>query len=167
MPKNDTEIAEVTAMNVAAEDFTPVANVLRGDLRDAMLTQLRGATDFSKLDERRQRDINSAIDFAATEFTVKAVKAIASDGRMQVQAKLDKIVVKDGLQIQCSGGFTHDALVMLGEAQGKQVLITVADAEPYDGQRGEAQVDLDQPELLTGSDDLADAGDELETEDAD
>jgi hypothetical protein len=136
--------------------------VLRGDLRDAMLNQLRGATDFSKLDERAQRDINAAIDFAATEFTAKAVQLLASDGKAQVQCKLDKIVVKDGLQIVCSGGFSHDNLVTLGEAQGKQVLITVADAAPYDGQRGEAQVDLDQPDLLPGAegdDDLVDAAD--------
>jgi hypothetical protein len=159
MPKTDTVPAEVANMEAAADEFAPIANVLRGDLRDAMLNQLRNATDFSKLDEARQRDIASAIDFAATEFTVRAVRLLASEGKTQVQAKLDQITVKDGLKIVCSGGFTHDALVLLGEAQGKQVLITVADAEPFDGQRAEAQVDPDQTTLLGDDSDLVDAAD--------
>lgn len=166
MPKNDdVEAAEVAAMNAAAEGFSPDIAMLRGDLRDAMLDQLRNATDFSKVNEARQRDIATAIDFAATAFTMKAVAVIASEGRQQVQAKLDKITVKDGLQIVCSGGFTHDALVLLGEAQGKTVLITVADEGAFDGQRNEAQVDVDQPEIPLGAEgdtDLADSVDVVE-----
>lgn len=159
MPKKDTLPAEVAHMEDAADAFAPVANVLRGDLRDAMLEQLRHATDFSKLPEAHQRDIATALDFAATEFTVKAVRLLASEGKTQVQAKLDQITVKDGLKIVCSGGFTHDALVLLGEAQGKQVLITVADSEAFDGQRSEAKVDPDQPEFPSDDSDLVDAAD--------
>jgi hypothetical protein len=88
------------------------------------------------------------------------VRLLASEGKTQVQAKLEQITVKDGLKIVCSGGFTHDALVLLGEAQGKQVLITVADAEPFDGQRAEAQVDPDQTTLLGDDSDLVDAADQ-------
>lgn len=152
--------AEVAGIDNAADEFAPVANVLRGDVRDAMLNVIRNATDWGKFDERRQRDIATAVNNAAEQLVAKAVKAIASEGREQVQLKLEQVTVKDGLKVSCSGGFTHDALVLLGEAQGKSVLLTVADASAFDGQRREPEITPDQPDLIPEDDsDLVAAAD--------
>lgn len=172
MPKDkatDAEAAEVRAMNDVLECFAPVIETLRGDLRDAMMDQLRNATSFSTIPEDKQKDILAAIDYAATELTRRAVVLLASDGQQQVQAKLEQITVKDGLKIVCTGVHTHDNLVLLGDAQGKQVLITLADAAKADGQRGPGYVDKDQPDMLDGGhpdddSDLADAADPPQTQ---
>jgi hypothetical protein len=171
MPKNkgqaETETAEVGVIEAAADQFAPVANVLRGDCRDAMLNVIRGAVDWGKYSEAQQHDVNTAVDYAAEQIVRKAVQAVAAEGRDVVTLKLEQVAVKDGLKIVCSGGYTHDALVLLGEAQGKAVQLTVADASAFDGQRGPAPVEPDQKELpVDGADstDLADAGDAVAAE---
>lgn len=158
--KDDSEAAEVAGIEQAADEFAPVANLLRGDCRDAMLNVIRNAVDWGKYSESQQRDINAAIDYAADQIVQRAVAAIAAEGRDQVTLKLEQVVVKDGLKVVCSGGYTHDALVLLGELQGKTVLMTVADASAFDGQRGNAPVMPDQTDLLDDDNsDLANAGD--------
>lgn len=159
----DVEAAEVGGIEQAADAFAPVANVLRGDCRDAMLNVIRNATDWGKFDERRQRDIATAVDQAAQTIVAKAVKAVAAEGREQVTLKLEQVTVKDGLKVTCSGGFTHDALMLLGEAQGKTVLMTVADGGAFGGERAEVEITPDQPDLIPGGDD----SDLVEAADAD
>jgi hypothetical protein len=164
---SEAEAAEVTAIEAAADQFAPVTNVLRGDCRDAMLNVIRGATDWGKFNEAQQRDVNAAVDYAAQQIVAKVVHAVAAEGRDVVTLKLEQVAVKDGLKIVCSGGYTHDALVLLGEAQGKAVQLSVADASAFDGQRGPAPVEPDQKELpVDGADstDLADAGDAVAAE---
>lgn len=156
----ELEAAEVGGIETAADDFAPVAGTLRGDVRDCMLNVIRNATDWAKFDERRQRDINAAVDNAATVMVQKAVAAIAAEGRSVVPCKLDSLSVKDGIKVQCSAGFSHDALVLLGEAQGKQVQLTVADPSAFDDQRAPAEVTPDQPDLIPDDDsDLVNAAD--------
>jgi hypothetical protein len=169
MPKEDLEAAEVAGMEAAARQFEPEIETLRGDLRDAMLGQLRAATDFTKLPEQRQRDIATAMDFSATELVKRAVVLLASEGKAEVQAKLEQITVKDGIKIVATGYHTDEAVTQLAHMVGQQVIIRMADAGGYDDERGPAQVDPDQPGLLPehpdDDSDLADAGDAMPGED--
>lgn len=161
----DVEAAEVSAIEAVTDAFDPVAKLVRGDCRDAMLNVIRSCVDWSKFDEARQRDINAAVNNAAVTITSKVVAAVASEGRETVHAKLEQIVVKDGLKLQLTAEHTHDGLILLAEAQGKYVVLTVADAGAFSGERAPAPVDRDQKELLgdgeTADQDLADAGDEV------
>lgn len=162
-PAEDVEAAEVGQIEaiVAGLDFDP--SFLTGDVRDAMLAVLRSSVDWTKFDERRQRDINAAIGNAAHDLVTKAVAAVAAEGRETVTATIDQLVIKDGIKIVSKTPFDHDAISRLADA--KRVLISVADSDHFDNARGEARVDPDQPDLLSSeTDDLADAGDEVAEE---
>lgn len=160
---DESEPAEVGLIEGVAGSFEPDASFLTGDCRDAMLEIIRSSVDWSKFDERRQRDINAAIGNAAHEIVTKAVAAMAAEGRETVTATIEQLVIKDGIKIVAKTPFDHDAISRLADA--KRVLISVADAEKFDNSRGEARVDPDQPDLLSSeSDDLATAGDAVAAE---
>lgn len=157
---DDIEAAEVGQIEAIVGDLDFDPSFLTGDVRDAMLAVLRSSVDWSKFDERRQRDINAAVGNAAHDLVTKAVAAIAAEGRETVTATIDQLVIKDGIKIVAKTPFDHDAISRLADA--KRVLISVADSDHFDNARGEARVDPDQPDLLSSeTDDLADAGDEV------
>jgi hypothetical protein len=157
---DDVEPAEVAAIEETTLTFDPDPFNARGDARDVMLGILRSSMDWGKLSEQQQRDINAAVDQAASGIIRKLVKAISAEGRPVVVAKLVSIAVKDEIKAVLTAGFTHESLAMLGDAAGQTVQIVVADASKYDHQRSPAQVDPDQPELpVDGDGDLVDAAD--------
>jgi hypothetical protein len=161
----DNQAAEAGAIEAVAANFDPVAALVRGDCRDAMLAVIRQAVDWGKFSEAKQRDVNAAVNNAAQEIVTKVVAAIASEGRDTVPAKLESLVVKDGIKLTLTAEHTHDSLVMLGDLQGRYVQLVAADAAAFDGQRAEAPVQPDQPPLIDeDNSDLADAGDEVARE---
>lgn len=159
-PLDDPEAAEAARVDETAEVFLPDAHFAVGDARDVMLEAIRSATDWAKFDEARQRDINAAVGNAARTIIGKLVLAISAEGKSQVHATIDQITVKDGLKIVLKGPFNLEALALLGEAQGRAVLLTVADSGSFDHERGPARVSPDQPDIFDeDNDDLAAAGD--------
>lgn len=160
---NDGEMAEVGAVEAVVDKFDPVAQLVRGDCRDAMLGAIRASVDWGKFNENQQRDINNAVNNAAEGIVRKVVAAVAAEGRQTIAAKLDKLTVDGGLKLNLSAMFSHDALVLLGDMQGGQVLLVAADIAEFDGQRAEAPVQPDQAPLLpegpAGDQDLVDAAD--------
>jgi hypothetical protein len=159
----DVEPAEVARIADLGLAFDPDPRMARGDCRDAMLAVLRTTADWSKLSEQQQRDINAQIDQTAETIVAKLVKAIASEGRDAIRAKVEQLTVKDGLKLQLTAIHDHDNVVLLGDLVGKHVSLVAADEAAHDGQRGPAQLDRDQPELPVGDDsDLVNAADESE-----
>lgn len=145
---NDTECAESRQIEEVAEGLRfddPYFAV--GDCRDSMLQVIRQAVDMSKMREHAQREIIEATSNAAVTIVQKIARAIASEGVENVGMTLDKLVIKDGLQVTLKGPFTHDALAMLGDAQGKMILVSLPDSERFDHSRASPPVHPDQPEM--------------------
>ena len=166
---DDVEAAEAREIEAVAEarDFDD-PYFATGDCRDAMLEIIKRVAPWSTFKEGQQRDIIAAVANSSVTIVQKIARAIAANGCQTVMTTLEQLTVKDGLKVTLKGPFSHDALIMLGEAQGKVVLLSLPDSERYDHNRAPAAYDPDKPELPLagpeGDDDLvnaADAGDGL------
>jgi hypothetical protein len=121
----------------------------RGDLRDAMLEAFkRRPKPWSQMLEKEQRDVISALNNGAELIVQKIARLIASAGRVQIAATVDSVTIKDGIKATVKAPYTADNLHNLGSAQGKQILIVVADAGDYMGQRREPKATPDQAPLI-------------------
>lgn len=149
------------------------------DVRDFLLDQIKARPKpWSATSQDEQRDIAAACEHIAKELVRKVIEAIASDGRTSIRALLVSYGEKDGIEVKLKVKTFDDdealaAVVGLHQAQGKHVMITVASADPYAGDRREAQTEPDAPELSfeagsderpAGDEDLAGAGDDDEPE---
>ena len=145
------------ALGEAVIDLTS----LRGDLRDAMLEQFkRRPKPWDQMLEGQKHDVVAALNNSAETIIRKIVIAIASADRIQVAGTLEQLTVKDGIKATLKAPYSIDSLHALGEAQGKQVLIVVADAGHYMGERRKPKVEPDQGTLIPENDeDLANTSD--------
>lgn len=127
---------------------------LAGDVRDTMLDlfKTRNKT-WSQLSEAEQQDIGRALEYAARELVRGVVDTIRSDGhdapvRAILEGYADKGDVKATLKIKTMGDEDADRTILaLHKARGKMVLITVASADDYLGERSAMATDPDQPGL--------------------
>ena len=158
------EAAHETAIDrlggiVGDSEFDPAT--LAGDVRDTILDLYKARPKpWSQLSQAEQQDVIRTIEYAARELVQKTVDTIRSAGQVDpIHAILESYAEKDGikaaLKIKTMG--EDDALAAvasLHKARGKMVLVTIASAEDYLGDRGDAETDADQPDLAfeAGSD---------------
>lgn len=158
---NDSEAKEALDIEQVAEgwQFTD-SHFAGGDCRDAMLEVIKRVANWSTFNESQQRDIIAAVSNAAGVIVTKIARSVNSDGRPEYEAELQKIVIKDGVQLTLKGAFESDAVDMLANAQGGKVLVIMKAAESYDHARGPAAYDPDQRALIPEDDsDLVAAAD--------
>jgi hypothetical protein len=159
---DDVETAEVRAIEREVDGFEFADPFFAtGDCRDVMLQVIKQAVDWSKMREAAQRDVIAAVSTASVAIVQKIARAIAAEGTQFVHATLEQFVVKDGLKIVCKGPYNHDALLMLGDAQGHEVLLSLPNMKRFDNQRSAAEYTPDENELPLGpadNSDLAAAG---------
>lgn len=139
------------------------------DARDAVLEFVKrmpkpwGITPFDQ-----QQDIAAAAEQFGKDLVRKIVEAIASDGRTSIRALLVKYDEGDDIKVTLKvkpfdEAESEAAIVGLHRARGKHVLITVASADDYAGERRDPDLQPDAPELSfdAGNDeDLAGGGDD-------
>lgn len=145
---DDVEAAEVVQIEAVAEAAAfddPYFAV--GDCRDTMLEIIKRAVPWSKMRESHQRDVIQVVSNAAVTIVQKIARAVASEGCESIGLTLEKLVVKDGLQLTLKGPYQHEAMLMLGDSQGKQVLISMPDSARFDHGRSVPQPDPDQPDM--------------------
>ncbi len=147
------------AMEDAAIDADIAAETLVGDVRDALIEIVKHRPKpWDQMLAGEQRDVAHALEFAAKEIVRKAVIAIAAAGRPSIQAVFKGYADKGG---ELSGTVkfltvTDDDVLALHRASGQQILMVVADATRFTGQRREADVDQDEPilDFDAGADDV-------------
>jgi ribosomal protein S25 len=155
-----------------------------GDLRDIMLDIFRNRhKPWGALSKDEQHDVATAIDFAVKVVLRRVVAMIAADARPSISAQLVSHTNKGEGEIEGKikmVGADDSAILALAHATGKTIMIVMADADPYLGQRRPPAIEEDQRalEFEAGSDgptdppppadssDLADAGDAVVDEEA-
>lgn len=159
MPKNkDGEAPEVALLEEAADAAELDLSTLVGDLRDGMLEQLKQmGQSWQKTPEAEQMDIAAALQNTAKAFVDDAVALIRADGKNAIIALLvdyaDKGDIVAKLKISKATVSENDDVIMtLHNAVGKNIVITQASSADYQGQRGDAETEPDQPEFDTGDD---------------
>lgn len=157
----DVEAAEAGQIEAVADDFEfNDVFFAGGDCRDAMLEVIKRAVNWDAMKERAQRDIIAAVSNASGTIVGKIARAVHAQGRPEYPAKLEKLVIKDGLQLTLKGPFDVESVDMLAKAQGGTVLVIMQSAEAYDNARGAAAFTADQPDLIPAGDaDLVAAAD--------
>lgn len=148
---------------VRESEFSP--ETLAGDVRDTMLELFRSRPKpWSAMTEAEQNDVVRALEYASRELVLKAVDAIRSTGtESPIRAILESYNEKDGikaaLKIKTMGEQDGEAAVLaLHKARGKMVLVTLASADDYLGDRGDPAILPDQSGLdfEAGADDADD-----------
>jgi len=132
------------------QDFNLDVNTLAGDLRDWLLGRLRHMPrTWRELPEHEQRDITEAAEAHARELIRRVVELVASEGQPVIRATLGDVAVKSKGIIEAKLGVSRfdEHRHQLADAAGMPVMITVADAQRFFGERAPAAVDPDAPTL--------------------
>jgi hypothetical protein len=124
------------------------AQTLSGDVRDALLTHVRGIrVPWAMLSEQEQADEIAAISRTA-EHTVRIVAGlIAAAETPHVVAKVAKFTVKTDLKIELMVANLVGNICALAEHGSRNVVLVLADAADFMGERAPAKPDPDQPQL--------------------
>lgn len=122
---------------------------LRGDIRDALLTQVRSMSDpWQKLSESAQQTRIMTIDNMAGELVRRAAHIIGSKGFDHIGITIGKFTSKDGeIKAEFTTSQTHDSLVKIADMQNRRSLLVLVDADMYNGEQAPAEPDKDQPDL--------------------
>ncbi len=154
---------DTSGMEAAADDAEIDIGTLVGDMRDAMMEVFKHRPKpWSQMLGGEQADVAKAIEYAAKKVVHKAVLALAADNRPSVRALFQGFGAKGDLTGTLKFiDVKDDDVLALFHAQKKEVLLIVADAQAYMGQRRAADIQQDDPELQ-----FADEGDGKPAEEA-
>ncbi|ACR28672.1 DNA translocase FtsK [Burkholderia glumae] len=133
------------------------------DLLSAVVTELKLLPDvWVKLSENKQNDVIDRLR-ACVEHNVKmATHLIASDGRVTVQGDLEQLTIKDGVKATVKFSSAAPNLHDLYDAQGKAVLLVVANPAEHTGGMDEVRGEADQRSMDLGREYTDDDGDGMD-----
>jgi hypothetical protein len=155
-------------MNDETSDFDPqlAADTLRGDIRDAILTEFKASPGvYSKLKENeQQRLIHRAADIA-DRLVTNAIDLIAERGLPALPITVGKITV-DGSA--CKGAFEcyadDENLLRIRHLQGSRAMFVLASPDRFKGEQKEAKPEnigdlaMPEPEQRADEEHLAKVG---------
>lgn len=122
-----------------------------GDLRDVLLDALRATDAWGRMDQLAQEDVAARLTETAVDAVRRIVAIVAADGRRTLAGHLAGFATKKGevkATVIFPGGV--ESVVALDAALGGDILMLVADAVPYLGERAPAAIEPDQPDLGWG-----------------
>lgn len=148
------------AMEAAADRAVLIAGTLVGDMRDAMMEVFKHRPKpWSQMLAGEQKDVATALEYVAKRVVNTAwMLALAAEDRPSIQAVFKGYTDNAGT-LEGKVKFLNvqdDDVLALHRASGKTILLVVADSQAFTGQRREADVDADQPDLefeASGDDD--------------
>lgn len=122
-----------------------------GDMRDFILDRLKHdhkPLPWNMRPEVEQRDLVAQTEQACRRIINMLVETIAADGKPVLRGTLVKVLVKDGLKAQIDMLMSDPLRHKLIDHQGRVVFVAIADAEEYEGTRGDVPVKPDQSSML-------------------
>lgn len=133
--------------------FQGAVETMGGDLTAWLIDRIKNLrTTWAQMPEAEQATLIGSARLAVEDTVKTVVRMIAADGRPVIPATLDQITVKDGikgvLKMRKDDPLRHALL----EAQGKSVMLIVAEADRFLG-GADPEPDPDQPGLTAGDDD--------------
>ncbi len=121
-----------------------------GDSRDHFLNMLRHEQDkrpWHMRSEAEQRDTAHKVETFFHDLFGRLIEIIAADGKKAIRATLEKATVKDGITAQIVMSKSDPLRHLLLDSTGSQILIIVADADQYGGERAPVKITPDQGDL--------------------
>jgi methionyl-tRNA synthetase len=148
--KMQLEAAEAARVEQLTATKELAVKTMTGDLRDIFLAKLRYEQDkrpWSDRSENEQRETIHYVETAIQEAVRSAVEMIAAGGLPTIKATLDQVVVKDGLKLVLVMDRSNEQRHAIMDATGGTVLLVVADASNYMGERAPVKVTPDQGDI--------------------
>lgn len=136
-------------------EFDPARATLTGDVRDYLLAYMRDSKEslpWHLLPEAKQAEHISRATMLAENTVRRVVAIVAADGKRTIPATVEQVVVKEGLKAVVKAHKNEQNLKDLGMAEGLSVLIVVADATPYTGERQPMKPTPDERPLFDETD---------------
>jgi hypothetical protein len=119
------------------------AETLRGDIRDALLTELKiGEKPWQQMNETEQERVIRRAENLATDIVNRAVVLVAHEGHPHLIGKVSKFTVKDGLKIEFGAAGLADNIVKLAQHSGHGAVLVLIEPAKYVGQRKPAETDV-------------------------
>lgn len=137
---------------VDVEEVELQAETLRGDVRAAICDHFRAQSKpWEQMPEAEQHKFNSGVEKIADNLVREVVRIVASEGRMVIGATLENVTVKDEIKAVMTMLKSDEGRHAIVDSVGSRVQIVVANAGKFMGQKEDARVDKDQPELAMGN----------------
>lgn len=135
----------MTTEKVKTETVEFASETLTGDVRDALLAQIRTLQKpYARCSQEEQREIIDHAAKVAANLVEQAVLIIAGHGRNVIPAVLESIGVKDGIKAVIKCANVQSSLLELGDSVQKAVFIVVADKSQFTGEQSAPQPESDQ-----------------------
>lgn len=132
-----------------APPFTLARKTLTGDLRDALLGQIKLiAKPWPQLGESEQRATIGRIEYIAADLVRQAVDIIAAEERPIVRGTLGAVKSDKAIELKITASKFTPGRHELFDAQGSDVLIVLPQTEKFRGERKAATATPDQPEMF-------------------
>lgn len=154
--KNSTEQAEISKDDIEQETIDIATATVTGDVRDFLLDRVKTmGKPWTAMSEDDQRDQIYACKSAAEHLVRTVVQVIAAAGRKVIVGQLVKVNVKDKIQAQVDFSKLDEQRHELFDSVGTPVLLVVADAEQFTGERAPAEPIPDQQDMLSEAEKLS------------
>jgi|GEM_PF-534285 hypothetical protein len=139
MTKKDKDTIQMTASTIGV------------DLLQALVLEVKLLPDvWPKLSKAKQDDVIERLRKRVVTCVQSAVHLIASDGRTTIVAELEQVTVKDGIKAVLTMSKSDPNRHGLIDAQGKTVLVAIADAEDHMGDVAAVRGEPDQRAMDLG-----------------
>lgn len=142
--KPEADSLDDRALKIARETLT-------GDIRDIMLNDMKDrktSLPWNLRNEAAQQELIDQVTRMAESIVTRTVKIVAAGGRRTIQAHLKKITVTDSIKAEIELSKMDQQRHDLIDATGASVLIVVADAEIYEGERAPVTAKPDQKPMF-------------------
>jgi hypothetical protein len=127
------------------------AETMGKDLLGALVTEIRLLKKpWEKLSENQQNELIERLRNRIGDSIAQAVHILAADGRVVCQGDLDQVTIKDGVKAVVKFSLSQPNLHEMYEAQGKSVLLVVADEKKFTTGMDEVQGESDQRTMDMG-----------------
>jgi hypothetical protein len=124
------------------------AKTLTGDIRDFLLTWLRGMKQpFNQMEEERQLAAIEAVEGMARHLVGGVINVVAGHGFPRAIVRIGAFTVKEGLEAKLISQRSERNLINFNAFAGKSAVLIFADPDEFDGQRAPAKVDKRQADL--------------------
>jgi ribosome modulation factor len=127
------------------------ADSIGRDLLEGLVLEIKLLPNvWPKLPKSKQDDVIERLRKRVIKNVQTAVHMIASEGRTTIVAELEQVTVKDGIKAVLTMSKSDPNRHGLIDAQGKTVLVAIADAEDHMGEIAAVQGEEDQRAMDLG-----------------
>lgn len=146
------ESAAATAENDMDARAMKIARAtLTGDVRDIILNDMKErktSLPWNLRTEDQQAELIAQVTSMSLSIVERVVEIVAAGGRRTIRANLTKITIKDGIKAEIELSKQDEQRHELFDSQGSMVMIVIADAEIYEGDRKPVTIEGPQKEMF-------------------